>query len=241
MYGTTHFQGRIDHFTISAGVIRTTCQIYNDATLAVYFPFDTIDPFNDHRINQALYFTSSTSYFQSQCFPNSKLDDPPFTFSFWINPSSFIGGSTIIHVSNSLHGNGTLCFDLLALTNTGSVVAQWMLWSNAVEGIQGPVISANTWTHIVYIYSRPNSVRLYINAQLSVTTPSAGSINLRDFDAPFYIILGNISPLGSSASVNCNTAASFPIVSGSFIGAIDDFRIYSRELNPQEICVLANL
>ena len=86
------FYRRVDNFMISASIVRTTCQILNDATLTAYFPFDTTDPLNDRsinlygsvsspsvtistgRVNEALYFTSSTSYFQSQCFPNSGLD-----------------------------------------------------------------------------------------------------------------------------------------------------------------------
>ncbi|CAF0925096.1 unnamed protein product [Adineta ricciae] len=257
-YGTTYFQGRIDNFMISAGVVRTTCQILNDATLTAYFPFDATDPLNDRsinlygsvsspsitistgRVNDALYFTSSTSYFQSQCFPNSGLDDPPYSFSLWINPSSLIGGGTIIHMSNLIYGNGSICYDLLALTNTGQLVAQWMLSNNTFDGFHGPTIPAGTWTHIAYVYSETNGVRLYVGGQLIAMSFNTPILNIKDFITILYVTLGNISPLGSSASVSCNNVAALSIASGSFIGAIDEFRIYSRELDSREICVLAN-
>ncbi len=51
--------------------------------------------------------------------------------------------------------------------------------------------------------------------------------------------LGNISPAGSSTPVNC-PSGSPAIASGYFPGAIDEFRLYNRDLNTEELCVLAN-
>jgi hypothetical protein len=41
-------------------------------------------------------------------------------------------------------------------------------------------------------------------------------------------------------SVNC-PVGSIPIASGSYTGAIDDFRLYNRELDSQELCVLNHM
>ena len=81
---------RVDHFLITAGTARTACQIYNDAALVAHFPFDSIGTWNDYTVNlfnglsgsltqlsvgrvgQAIYFGTSTSYFQSECFTSTQ-------------------------------------------------------------------------------------------------------------------------------------------------------------------------
>ncbi|CAF4556760.1 unnamed protein product [Rotaria sp. Silwood1] len=253
--GTSYFQGRIDHFIISAGVARSACQISNDASLVVYYPFDTTGTYNDYsvnlcngiasgttiassgRVNQALSFTSSASYFQSQCYPRMRANDQSFSFSLWVNPTSTTSGGTLVHLSSNSNGNGT-CYDLLVFTSTGALVCQWLYANNSADSAQGSVIPANTSTHVVVVYSYKSGVRLFINGQFS-TSSNAGSFSVFDASSPWYITLGNKSPLGSSASLSCQSG-SIPISSGSFSGSIDEFRMYNRELNNQEICVLAN-
>ena len=56
-----------------------------------------------------------------------------------------------------------------------------------------------------------------------------------------YLTLANTIPQGPSYSLNCPLDTSSGYSSGPFVGAIDDFRLYSRELDLQEICVLANM
>ncbi|CAF1102680.1 unnamed protein product [Rotaria sordida] len=255
-YGTAYFQGRIDHFTITAGVARNACQISNDASLIVYYPFDTTGTYNDYsvnlcngyasgttiissgHVNQAISFTSSTSYFESQCFPRMRGNEQSFSFSLWVNPNSTTGGGTLVHLSTNSNGNGT-CYDLLVFTNTGGLICQWMTTTPSVSSAQGPVIPANTWTHIAVVYSSANGVRLFINGQFSTASSYSASLSLYNSNVPLYITLGNLSPSGSSTPVNC-LSGSILISSGSFLGSIDEFRIYNRQLNNQEICVLAN-
>ena len=253
---------RLDQFTISAGTARSACQIYNDATLTAYFPFDTINSWKDYsynrfdstafnvsirsdgRIGQAVNFTSNSSYFQVQCFPivrNVSTANPPFTFSLWLNPSTSTNGGSIIHISSLVHGNGSICYDLLALSSTGALVIQSMGPTSTVIGWQGPILPKDTWTHVAVIFSQEDGLRLFINAQLSITSSLASvPYNLIRWDFPLYVTLGNISPLGSTATVGCPSGA-IPFVPGSYKGGIDDFRLYSRELDTQELCTLANL
>ena len=256
------FARRIDHFTISAGTARSACQVLNDATLTAYFPFDTTDSFSDYsfnlfkgmasnltirsegRIGQAAYFTSNISYFQVQCFPivrNVSTANPPFTFSLWLNPSTSTIGGSIIHISSLAHGNGSICYDLLALSSTGALVVQSMGPTSTVLGWQGSILSRDTWTHVAIIYSQEDGLRLFINAQLSITSSLASvPYNLIRWDFPLFVTLGNNSPLGSAATVGCSSGA-VPFVAGPYRGGIDDFRLYSRELDTQELCALANL
>lgn len=246
---------RIDHFTSSVGTARTTCQISNDASLVVYFPFDTIGTFNDYsvnvcngiglsvpivstgRINQAISFPANTSYFQANCFPKMRGNQNAYSFSLWINPSSTIGG-TLIHISSNSGGNVT-CYDALVFTVTGNLVMQWMLNTLVVVNVQGPVIPINTWTHIAVVYMISNGIRLYINGQFSVSSSNTGNLNLYDTTSANYITLGNVGSLGPVGSISCANGA-VSVLPGSFTGLIDEFRLYNRELDNQEICVLAN-
>ena len=41
----------MDQVIISPNTARISCQIYNDATLYAYFPFDTLDPLLDRSVN----------------------------------------------------------------------------------------------------------------------------------------------------------------------------------------------
>lgn len=252
------FNRRIDHFTISVGTARNACQILNDASLVVYYPFDTTSIFNDYSVNvcngigisttivsegrvgQAISFPVNISYFQSACFPRMR-SDLLYTFSLWVNPSSTTGGGTLIHLSTLTGGNGT-CYDVLAFTGTGNLVMQWMTTTQIVMNVQGPIIPANTWTHVAVVYYSSNAIRLYINGQFSVSSPNTANLNLYDTSSaiyPMYITLGNIGSQGPVGSVTCSNGGG-SILPGSYTGYIDEFRLYNRELDGQELCVLAN-
>ncbi len=241
---------------------RTACQINNDATLMVYYPFDSVATYDDYSVNlynaiasntnlisdgrvgQAIYFSTNTSYLQVQGFPtirNTSGVNPPFTFSLWVNPATSSGGGSVIHISNLAAGNGSICYDLLAFTVNGALVVQLMGQTSTVMGLLGAVLPINTWTHVAVVYSRVNGVRLLINGQLTVA-PLITDIpqNMTRWDTPLYITLGNNNPLGSTTGPNC-PISSIPFISGSYRGAIDDFRFYNRELDTQELCVLTNV
>lgn len=192
------------------------------------------------RVNQAIYFSSNTSYFQSKCFPSMWQYYPPFTFTLWVYPSNLTHGGSLIHISHQSNGNGSYCYDLLALTSSKMLVVQLLQSFTVINATKGPIISENTWTHIAVIYSRYHGVRIYINGYLQSTSETTGQLSIVDYSDPYYVTLGNNSPLGPTVSLSCRTGQ-YPIVSGPFIGAMDDFRLYNRELTGEEICVLANM
>ena len=247
----------MDHLTISSGTVRSACQILNDASLVVYFPFSTTDSFNDYGVNlchgigsrvsiissgrsgQAISFQSNNSYFQAPCFPRTRNGDDSFSLSMWINPTSTAGGS-LLHMSTLWSGNGT-CYDLLGLTASGDIVLQWMMSTGSVNYTQGPIVLPNIWTHIAVVYQWTKGIRLYINGQLAGSSSNTGSFYLFSVSGaplPWYMTFGNTSPLGSATATNCPSSSS--IIPGAFSGAIDEFRLYNRELDYQELCVLAN-
>lgn len=248
---------RIDQFTISTGVIRTPCQISNDASLLAYYPFDSTSVYADNSANlyngmgsgvssisdgyfiQALYFSSNTSFFQAECLPSSTVVPVPFSISLWIKPdNTTMRGGSLVHVSSLQNGSGS-CYDLLSFNANGALVVQLMQTVTIVNGTEGPIIAVNVWTHVAVVFGPSNGLRLYVNGLLRTASVGAsqGSNGIVD---PQFITLGNISPLGSSASVNCRNG-SVPTTPGAYQGAIDEFRVYNRALDNQEVCVLANI
>ena len=85
-----------------------------------------------------------------------------------------------------------------------------------------------------------DTYRLFIDGQFSTSvTPTTTLPTYEPSTSAIYMTLGNVGTLGSSGSTGCLSGAS-PIVSGVFQGSIDTFRLYNRELDSDEICMLAN-
>lgn len=171
----------------------------------VYFPFDKVQQLLDHSnynnygyasnvatfsaglIQQAILFNSSTSYFQSQCFPSIRTT-MPFSMSLWINPTSTTGGGTLVHLSFLQNGTGTPCYDLLALTSTGQVVAQLIYSATNVTDFQGPILPTNTWTHLTVVYGSTNGMCLFVNGVLEIMSLPYVTIPVFTDYAIFYYI-----------------------------------------------------
>lgn len=103
-------------------------------------------------------------------------------------------------------------------------------WLYTALAVIGPTLSSNVWTHIITSYSITNGVRLWINgAMIGSTGPFA------------YVASGapHIITLGTSFSwyPNCMSSS---ISIEQFYGAIDELRIYARELTATDIYSLAN-
>jgi hypothetical protein len=105
-------------------------------------------------------------------------------------------------------------------------------WNNSLHEVMGPILPTNNWTHIVYTYSITNGLQLYINGTLIGTT---GSMGYSASNQTNILTLGN--PLQASNGSSCIAQL---IVSNAFNGSIDEFRVYSRELNITDIYTLAN-
>lgn len=250
---------RLDHVTVSAGTARTACQIFNDAFLIAYYPFNSNGLVSDYsvnlyhgvtsdttsmargRIGEAIYFSSNQSYFQSKTFVSLRNTTlPSFSVSLWIYPADPLVGGTLIRVSDVQNGSGPFCLDLLAFTSSGNIMFQWLQTANIINSTLGPVIPTNTWTHIALTYASANGLRLFVNGQVSITTSNSAGLPWFADSEPGYVTLGNISPFGATASLSCRNGT-IPYTPGSFVGGIDEYRYYARELDNQEICVLADL
>lgn len=83
-------------------------------------------------------------------------------------------------------------------------------------------------------------MRLFVNGILKIMSNINANIPVYTFSM-MYITLANTNLQGPTYSMNCPSGSNSGFISGPFYGAIDDFRLYIREINAQEICVLANM
>lgn len=240
---SSFWNGRLDQITLSNRV-KTPCEILNDASLVAHFPFDntfadvgpnfltgTINTQNNAglswvtgRVNNALRFNASVSYFQT-CGLWSLGRGVPFSIAMWINP--VYPGGTLFHLSSSATGSGAWCLPMIGFSSNGSIVVQ--MWRGFTVPLVGPILPVGNWTHLIMTWSSANGLRLYINGGLynSAIAPTFSASTL-----VMCALLGN-SGLGG----NCQPG---PIQMGPFLGVIDEFYLYSRELNSFEVCSLAH-
>ena len=243
-YNPIHsWDGLIDQLTITYRA-KTACEVLDDASLVAHFTFDssfidigpnsmigTSNPQNNNglswitgRVNQALNFNSSNSYFQS-CGYYALGMNQPFSIAMWVNPSFQSG--TLFHLSSSATGSGSWCLPMIGFTSNGSLLVQ--TWTGITNFIMGPILPINSWTHIILTYSSTNGVRLYLNgglySSIVVNTFASSSLSM-------CILLAS-----SGLGTNCQTSL---LSMGPYSGSIDEFYVYSRELNDFEVCPLAH-
>ncbi|CAF5199266.1 unnamed protein product [Rotaria magnacalcarata] len=96
--------------------------------------------------------------------------------------------------------------------------------------VTGPILQVNVWTHIVSSYSSTNGVRLWVNGTLIGAT---GGFSYSSSGLPNSITIA----ADFSWFYSCATGS---VSLGQFYGAIDEFRVYSRELSSSDIYALAN-
>ncbi|CAF2620043.1 unnamed protein product [Rotaria sp. Silwood2] len=137
-------------------------------------------------------------------------------------PQSLSG--TLVHVSNASDGTGW-CTPFMGLTANLSLVAQ--VFNGTIQSLLGPSISLNTWYHVVQTWSPTNGLRLYVNRQMR-NLPLATTFTASN-ESITYVTLGN----GLPSSEICPQGILNSTI--PFTGAIDDFRVYSRELTSVDI------
>jgi hypothetical protein len=101
--------------------------------------------------------------------------------------------------------------------------------------IFGPILLANVWTHVVVTYSQTNGIRLYINGTYynssdAFTYAASEQVNILTLANPLQAIQW-------TTGGSCNSQSIVPSV---YHGYIDEFRVYSRELNMTDVYTLAN-
>lgn len=152
-----------------------------------------------------------------------------FSFTLFIQPSVVSDCSLIFLSSTSNISDTNQARPYLGIASSGDLVAE--LLPTLVVGTPA-VILAGQWNHVAITYSYPNNrISLYHNGLLKITVPGPSPMyNPPVTIPPVYFTLAN--PIGDpNGSV---------IQARSFIGAIDEVNIWSRELNAFEVYALAN-
>ncbi len=99
----------------------------------------------------------------------------------------------------------------------------------------GPILPANIWTHVALTYLSTHGIRLYVNGTLNGTSTSfiysaSGQPNIITLANRLQ---GNLTSTGGTCPLQS-------IVPDVYYGDMDEFRVYSRELNASDISLLAN-
>jgi len=143
------------------------------------------------------------------------------SMSVWIKPSNFNGGAAGIAEKAGpnadlfelqLESDGDISFRLWNASNT--LGTGW--YSSAVTTL-------NVWYHVVAVYDGAQ-VKVYVN---NVAGETVGSLS------------GNTANSTSGFTISYDGSAAGSIGS-RFLGAVDDFRIYSRALTAAEITAIYN-
>jgi hypothetical protein len=236
---TCYFDGLIDQLSYTNRA-KSSTEILDDATLTLYFSFDN-GPIYDSgplringslfgstsivagRIGDALQFGSSTnSYFGVSGLVLLGISNQPYSMSIWIKPT-VINTSSIIYVSSDSNGSGW-CLGMLSMSSSGQLITT--SYDGALVSIVGSNLTLNNWTHAAITYSTVNGLRLYIDG------------NLLNSTLPFsYAASGVQNYLFLASSLNQTTCGG---QLGQFFGALDEFRLYSRELSASDVWSLFN-
>ena len=242
------FDGYIDQLQILFNRAKSAQEILDDATLVARYPMDCItypgwdsgpnqitatavavtSSVDGGRVGQAFLFNSTSAYFQMDGLVLLGQSYSPYSFAMWLRPIiSVTGGSAIVHVSSNTAGTGW-CVAFLGLSSSGQIVAFGYAGSNSVQ-VTGPVPTVGQWVHVAQTYSPTNGLRLYVNGALAGQN---GGFTYTASGVPMVVTLGQ--------SLSGTPCARGSIGTGNFRGQIDEFSIYSRELNATDVTVLAN-
>jgi len=157
------------------------------------------------KFGRALEFNGTTSYISIVANPQTGLAGD-YTTSFWIYPTSGSGFRPIYD-----RDSGVLeCYlynstDLVTLHNRSGSI-HYKFW---------PLLTLNVWTYVTIVFSGA-TWSVYYN-----TIPQSGSGEV-----------GTAAPVASAGAI---TVGIFAVAPGFYAGKMDNFRLYSRALNPNEV------
>lgn len=240
---STYYNGFIDQLSYT-NRSKSSGEVLDAASLTVYLPFDNqsfndLGPLRVHvcqkgsvnittgRVGDALEINNvSRSFVQSGALILLGTSNQAYSFSLWVRPL-VLQDATIIHVSSARNGLGW-CLPMLTLSYSGALKAN--SWNGGLVSATGSMTPLNLWTHVAITYRANGPLQLYVNGTLCHSTPPFSYLT---WSGPFYVTLGN-SLFGS------NVCGGSPPSDSQYFGLIDEFRLYSRELDAVEILQLAN-
>ena len=224
------FDGLMDQLSL-VKLAKNSSEILDDATLTSWYHFDQ-NSFTDSGPNgisgmgndlifenNSLLFNQTNSYFQASGFVLLGISNRSYSFSIWINPLQ-TNDSIILHAYQNNPTNDTWCLTFLRLNSQGQI--QSSSRSNyGLITVTGPSIPSHDWTHIVQTYSPNNGLSLYVNG------------TLYNRSTPLILRLGNTIDHANETCFNTTTDGK------QYVGFMDEFRVYSRELTFTDVQKLA--
>lgn len=240
---STTYNGLIDDVRLTT-TAKSAATILTDATLVAYFPFDNAPVTDDAgpndisatvqngamvagKVNQAVSFSGSLSYFQAFAFYQLSQANREFSIALWINPTVATG--TLIQKTRLATSTIAPCSIFMAFSTIGQIVFGIPTGPTTTSQIIGPSISINQWTHLGYTYSPINGVIMYVNG---VRQGSTGNITYATWGTNYDYL---------NVAQNISTPCSLSLIANGFYqGSIDEFYVYRRELSASAIAALAN-
>jgi hypothetical protein len=188
-----------------------------------------------------LYLDSSSPSFQGfegDGFTSLGVVNQAFSFEAWIQPTTSSG--MLLMVASNQQANTFWCFPFLGFDSSGHLVGQTLV--TVINNVGYYLIATDpnplpsgVWTHVAMTWSPNDGVRLYRNG---VDVADAPPVQSYDHDFPAsnvsdYIILGSLR-----GSANYCWFANIEIA--PYEGAVDDFKVFDRELQPSEVSLEAS-
>ena len=241
MYIGSGFIGIIDQLSITLR-IKSDENIFWDANVAAYYPFDTKNNWLlDHgpnglnatskgiqlvssQLGEALKFNSSGAFYSTTGFMALGIQNHSFTVALWIRIETTPGPFLTVASSKS-------CLIIFGLRNTDNRLIVFLPNSTATGenvNIIGPILPLNQWIHVAFTWSNTNHAQLYTSISSSIQNHMVTILN-NQLGLPMSVTLGQYHD-----GTSCQNGSDLDD-SKEFIGSLDEVYIYSTELTSQNI------
>lgn len=178
------------------------------------------------RINQSnkAYTFNGSNYMTVPTVFDSSAIPTEVSVEAWVNPSSSADGDNYIFYSGDnaeftlVTANNSLRF----ATRINSATGGNPTWYNAESTTTLP---RNSWTHLVGVWKKGVSTKLYINGVLSATTTVPNT---------------NLNDAGTSATSYVGCKYNSGARSGVLSASVDQIKVYNKALSDTEISTMYN-
>ena len=243
------FEGMIDQLSIALEA-KGADRINWDASVAAYYPLDEENsgwildygpnalngstvgtrPTQGH-VRGALNFTMADAFYRTPGFMSLTIVNRSFTLAFWIQPGPTAG--IVLTVSNSVS-----CLLVLGIRSSDNRLTVYLpnatRTNNDTFIVGSTAMQRNQWTHVALTWSSENQTQLYTATLLDGRSKDAVRLN-NGQGGPMIVSLGN-----DRGSTQCGVGNGLNMTQ-SFLGALDEVYIFSRELKAAEIVQLSSV
>lgn len=240
------FSGCIDQLSILLKA-KSQAVIVWDATTAAYYRLDGswlqdsgpnglnasaayVTPVYGWRYN-ALNFNATNAYFQANGFTTLGTPYHSFSITIWVRVETQAG--IFLTVSNP-----DTCLLVLGLQNNNNRLVAYLPNATATGAsvtIVGPQMPTYQWVNVAFTWSSQNRANLYTSTYLQASNSDASMLtNTRggNNSLPMTVTLGKYNGV-----VNCQNIEGIN-ASQQFMGSLDEFFVFSRELQNVDLIEL---